>query len=101
MAINNPIKLNDFYTYENWLDYFASRFKYEECFKKWLEGKEEFHNRYFIMNNPEIIYIFDKKTKLIHEFRKDNKGFVIDLKKMRDKKIFKFRQFELIKKVEE
>lgn len=100
VAINNPIRMSDFYTYENWLDYFSSR-RDEKCFKSWLEDKEKWYDKYFVMDAIDILYIFDKQNGSVLEFNKDQREFVIDLKKMANKKVFKFGQFELIKKVED
>lgn len=98
MAINNPININDFYSYEYWLDKFAT-VKSGKCFKEWLDDKEKWYDNYFVMDEIEILYIFNKKTGSIIELKKEQKDFVIDFKKISDKKLFRLGNFELIKKV--
>ena len=100
MAINNPININDFCSYEYWLDKFAA-FKSGKWAKDWLDDKEKWYDNYFVMDEIEILYIFNKKTGSIIELKKEPKDFVIDFKKISDKKLFRLGNFELIKKVEE
>jgi hypothetical protein len=101
VEINKQPVINNHLTYEDWMDYFAAK-KTNSVFKLWLKDKWEFYCKYFIIDEPEAIYICDKRTRSITECWKDvAENFIIEFKRVKGKKIFTLGSFELFKKVEE
>lgn len=90
--------MNELDNYD-WLNYLAAK-QDHLVLKEWLFNQENFWEKYMIINDEEYLIVGDKHSLSIYEFAKQSESFVIEFEKKtsKNKKLFGFKNIEVIKK---
>jgi hypothetical protein len=90
--------INELNNYD-WLNYLASKLDHA-ILKEWSFNQEKFWDKYMIIDDEEVLIIGDKHSYAIYEFAKQAESFAINFEKKepKNKKLFGFKNIEVIKK---